>query len=84
MKTANMLQTENKNKRRFETRKHTQDGAKLLQTIAEKGGTPEGFYDFQNKLGAGLGLQHIQAVFQCPKRVNNLWLIVLKFYQKSL
>lgn len=79
-----MLQTKNENKRRLQTRKHKQDGAKLLQTIAAKGGTPEGFYDFQNKRGAGLGMQHIQIIFECPQRVNNLWLLVLKFYLKTL
>lgn len=73
-----------KKKRRFDTRKHSQDGAQLLQTIAEKGGTPEGFYDFANKHGAGLGMQLISEVFATPERVNNLWLVGLKFYLKTL
>jgi hypothetical protein len=80
---SNKPANENK-KRRFATCKHKQDGANLLQTIAQKGGTPEGFYDFVNKHGAGLGMQRIQAIFEQPELVNNLWLIGLKFYLKTL
>lgn len=71
-------------KRRFATRKHKQNSQQLLQTITQKGGTPEGFYDFANKRGAGLGMQLICDVFSKPERVNNLWLIVLKYYLKTL
>jgi len=87
-KTANKVKPSNpkdaNKKRRFATCKHKQDGASLLQTIAQKGGSPEGFYDFASKHGAGLGMQRIQAIFEQPELVNNLWLLSLKFYLKTL
>jgi hypothetical protein len=59
--------TDANKKRRFATCKHKQDGANLLQTIAQKGGSPEGFYDFANKHGAGLGMQRIQGYIRAAR-----------------